>query len=364
MGERMRKQDVTLKDISRVLNVSSTTVHRALYGKEGISSDLRKKIIQTANEMGYRLNYAASSMKRKTNRIAVILPTRKESGSMYFIHLWKGYRDYLSEISSLNIVADEFEVEEEEEQIQILKGIADNGGEAYQGILTFAYTRMPEVIVQYTRLTAKNIPVMVLDDQENDIEGLYSITPSSETLGNLCAEFLALTTSKAGTIIISGGRLNSKTHQEIKKNFQAYLHKVSSQIKVVETRPYVEKENITEVYQQFRQKFETISDIIGVFAISSRDNDELVRALTDTGCIGKFRVVGSDLYGKSAEYLKKGIFDAILYKSAYEKGCTATRILTDCMIKQIIPQKNTACPVNLIFKSNLSFYEDIINLQE
>ena len=170
-----------------------TTVHRALYKKEGVSDDLRAKIVQTAEKMGYRLNYAASSMKRKPQRIAVILPTKKETGSMYFAYLWKGYRDYLREISSLNIVADEFEVDEERDQAQILKQIADNNSENYKGIITFTYTKIPEVAVEYIRLIAKDIVVMVLDDPDNDMEGLYRISPSSEVLGNLCAEFLAIT---------------------------------------------------------------------------------------------------------------------------------------------------------------------------
>ena len=40
---------VTIKDISRKLGVSSVSVHRALKGKEGLSDELRAKIIETSN---------------------------------------------------------------------------------------------------------------------------------------------------------------------------------------------------------------------------------------------------------------------------------------------------------------------------
>ena len=52
------KERVTIKDISAKLGISSTTVHRALAGKEGMTDELRDKILQTAREMGYEINYA------------------------------------------------------------------------------------------------------------------------------------------------------------------------------------------------------------------------------------------------------------------------------------------------------------------
>ena len=42
---------ITLKDISEKMNVSMTSVHRAIYGKEGVSDKLRKQIIEVAEQM-------------------------------------------------------------------------------------------------------------------------------------------------------------------------------------------------------------------------------------------------------------------------------------------------------------------------
>jgi len=62
---------VTIKDISNELGISAVSVHRALRGKEGISNELRSKILETAKEMGYVENYAAASIKRKTSKVDV-----------------------------------------------------------------------------------------------------------------------------------------------------------------------------------------------------------------------------------------------------------------------------------------------------
>ena len=46
---------------------------------------------------------------------------------MYFAYLWKGCRSYLKEIEALNVVTEEYGIQNEEEQAMILKQIAVPG---------------------------------------------------------------------------------------------------------------------------------------------------------------------------------------------------------------------------------------------
>lgn len=48
------KKNVTLKDIAERIGVSAVTVSKALTNKEGVSDDVRKKIKETADDMGYK----------------------------------------------------------------------------------------------------------------------------------------------------------------------------------------------------------------------------------------------------------------------------------------------------------------------
>ncbi len=57
------KKSVTMKDIADKLNVSVVTVSKALGGKEGVGEELKNKITECAEEMGYRLNTLAKSIK-------------------------------------------------------------------------------------------------------------------------------------------------------------------------------------------------------------------------------------------------------------------------------------------------------------
>ncbi|MBL7740801.1 MAG: LacI family DNA-binding transcriptional regulator [Chitinophagaceae bacterium] len=68
------KKDVTIYDIAQKLALSSATVSRALQDHPAINKHTRKKIQDTAKELGYRHNTFASSLrKQKTNTIGVIV---------------------------------------------------------------------------------------------------------------------------------------------------------------------------------------------------------------------------------------------------------------------------------------------------
>ncbi|HHX60915.1 MAG TPA: substrate-binding domain-containing protein [Epulopiscium sp.] len=80
----MRK-NITLKDIAQKLQISSVTVSKALNDKDGVSEELRQKIKDLANEMGYRINTVARSMKEGCSyNIGIVIPDRFTGGVQSF----------------------------------------------------------------------------------------------------------------------------------------------------------------------------------------------------------------------------------------------------------------------------------------
>ena len=144
------------------LNISATSVHRALTGKDGISDSLRQKILETAREMGYEKNYVASSIKRKTIRIAAVLP---QDHGLYYQHIWKGLRNYANDVRALNVEVEEFICNNETQQDEIVKQIADAGPSKYAGVITFCFTNTDRVLMyQLMRLQSMNICTVLIDD--------------------------------------------------------------------------------------------------------------------------------------------------------------------------------------------------------
>jgi DNA-binding LacI/PurR family transcriptional regulator len=72
----MKASQVTLKDIAKKLNLSTSTVSRALQNNPNISPETKKMVTDLAKELDYRPNaLALSLLKRKSHMLGVIVPT-------------------------------------------------------------------------------------------------------------------------------------------------------------------------------------------------------------------------------------------------------------------------------------------------
>jgi len=72
----MSRHPITIKDLARILNVSISTVSRALKNHPDISDSTKKLVQDLAEELNYRPNEIALSLKnRKSNIIGVMVPT-------------------------------------------------------------------------------------------------------------------------------------------------------------------------------------------------------------------------------------------------------------------------------------------------
>lgn len=90
------RRNVTMKDIAEKLDVSSVTVSKALNDKEGVSDELKQKIKDLADEMGYRINTLAKSMKEGCSyNIGVIIAERFTGGFQSF------YLNFYQKVSQL-----------------------------------------------------------------------------------------------------------------------------------------------------------------------------------------------------------------------------------------------------------------------
>lgn len=67
---------VTIRDVAKRLNLSITTVSRALDGYDDVAEETRERVVRTAQEMGYVPSRAARQLRRqRADAIGYILPT-------------------------------------------------------------------------------------------------------------------------------------------------------------------------------------------------------------------------------------------------------------------------------------------------
>lgn len=97
----MDKKPVTIKDIARMLNISKSTVSRALSGRSDIHPETKSKIIELAAKLSYEPNTLAINLKQqKTNTIGVIIP---ETINRFFARAVGGIQK-IADMAGMNVM--------------------------------------------------------------------------------------------------------------------------------------------------------------------------------------------------------------------------------------------------------------------
>lgn len=85
------KKRPTLADVARSAGVSTMTVSRAMNNKPGLSDELRQKILQIAEEMGFRPSQIARGLATKqTSTVGLVVP---DITNPFFAHIARGVED-------------------------------------------------------------------------------------------------------------------------------------------------------------------------------------------------------------------------------------------------------------------------------
>ncbi|WP_026903164.1 LacI family DNA-binding transcriptional regulator [Pedobacter glucosidilyticus] len=115
----MKSRQVTIIDIAKALNISKSTVSRALTNHPNINPETKKAVLELAQEMDYQRNMLSISLvTNKTNTIGIIVPELVNSyfsrviiGSQeaayragYNVIICQSNENYDQEISNVNIM--------------------------------------------------------------------------------------------------------------------------------------------------------------------------------------------------------------------------------------------------------------------
>jgi LacI family transcriptional regulator len=142
---------ITLADVAREAGTSPSTASRALSGRGYVAPDVRKRLVATAERLGYVPNLSARTLKQRTSRVVGVIVS--DLSNQFYAALAAGIEQSLREADY---------------QMLIL-GDNSNAGEELAGARTFLSMRAPGVIMTPASsatadlLAKRGVPVVEVD---------------------------------------------------------------------------------------------------------------------------------------------------------------------------------------------------------
>lgn len=191
----MPKKQVTIADIAKACGTSTVTVSKALCGRSGVSEEVRAKIRETADKMGYVSTKSVSN--KMEGVIGVLIPNKfiNPNGSFY----WALYNNILKLLKSAGISCIQENIGEEEERTLAVPNLFSNNRIA--GVISLGQLSSPylHMLMNHTGnlvLLDYYLPDIELDCVvTNGYDGGYNLTNHLISLGHKEIGFIGTRTA-------------------------------------------------------------------------------------------------------------------------------------------------------------------------
>ena len=351
---------VTLKDVAEKLGVTITTVHKAPNGKEGVSEKRRAEIMKVAAQMGYKVNYMASSLSKKKFHIAVVLPNTDGDNRFYYGALWDGIRNYLDTVSEFPITVSEYAYPlTRDGNGLVLEKIFNQDSDDLQGLITIAmdHDRSSYFLEKFAK---KQIPVVLIGADLHTDFRLCCIKANDTAVGYLAAELLTafLPSGYPAKILMAGdyGCLGMEDQRLNMQAFSAYLHTYAPSI---ETVPFQGSDPLA-VSKEIRQYLTVHPDTYAIYTCSARFTYHISQCIRQLGIQDRIQVIGNDLFTESRQALSDGILRGVIDKKISKQSALAVKTLFDYLLKKDYPR--SSCLVmepEIVLRSNFQSHSDL-----
>lgn len=258
------KRKITLKQIARELEVSVSTVSKALRNSAEISEDTKQKVQAFAKLYNYRPNNIALSLKnRKTNTIGIIIP---EIVHHFFSKVIRGV-ELVANKRGYNVIVG-LSNESFSKEVINMEMLANGSIDGF--ILSISKeTQQLQDYHHFNETMSQGMPIVMFDRVVSDmncdkviVDDLNGAKNAVEKLISNGCKSIALITTKD---YVSVGKLRTQGYLEALENHQIQP-KADLILKIDDTLDY--ETHLDALENEIEQLFRANNDIDGVFAVN------------------------------------------------------------------------------------------------
>lgn len=338
----------SIKDIARALGVSIGTVDRALHNRSDISPATRARVLKKAEQLGYRPNLAARSLK--LNRRLHIGAYFPEQIASFFDLLRSGVCAAASASIGLNVdLAFRSFPRLDVGDVELLSADASR---RFGGILITPGN--PSRIEPALRtLARRGVAIICVASDAPRSERLASVAIDAYASGAIAADLFSRTIFKTGHLATITGKLTTLDHAEKLRGFAANLALYAPHLTLL---PAIEShESPQEAHRQAVALLSRSPRPLGIY-ISTANSLPVLHALEEVNLLGKVQVIATDIFPELVPYIESGSVFATLNQRPFSQGKTAFELLVRYLVDGSVPKPVTSLAPDIVLRSNLALF--------
>jgi LacI family transcriptional regulator len=339
-----------IKQIADALGISIGTVDRALHARNGVSPKTRERVLKTARELNYSPNVAARNLKlNRQLRIGVFLP---EQIASFFDPLRAGIRAASQENTGATVdVAFHNFARLGEGDVESMER---HHWKQYDGIILAPGNPERLSALCMAAEEARKPVVFVATDAIRTYR-LSSVAVEAAISGGIAAEILGQILPTKNIVVVITGDLRIQDHAEKLRGFAAGLATLAPHLTLL---PAIEShESPDDAHRSALQILRSNPHLGGIY-ITTANSMPVIRALEESGRLGKVRVIATDLFPELAYRIESGQVFASLHQRPSTQGRMAFEILSRYLISGVQPRRVVRLAPHLILRSNLALFLD------
>lgn len=348
-------QRIRIKDIAAQTGVSIGTVDRVLHNRGHVSPEVRMRVLQVMEEMGYEPNMVARSLanNKKTYRLAVILPDYQ------FDPYWEQPKDGVERAAEMvghygvRIDFHFFPLFEPKSYLQILKNAMET---APDGVL-FAPLFQDESAWLIEETTRLGIPKVMINTQIENTDALSYIGQDSYQSGVLAGRLLnfGLNEGDHAMVLNLDKKVPGARHLQAKQQgFKDFFGGVAEKNISIHTAVFEDFNDPARMRAWALNCLEENPRLNGFFVTNSRAY-KLVEAWGNQ-MAERIKVVGFDLIEPNLRFLETNRIRFLINQNAWRQGYLGIHSLVNHLVlRREIPTQQYL-PLDIIVRENVSYY--------
>lgn len=342
---------VTIYDIARELDISPSTVTRALSNQTCISELTRKNVQETARRMGYRRTGWSAAGSARHMKLGLIL---RDKFPEYQNLIAAGARRACGELSNGGIELESCLLDVQDYGKRLVDRVSEMVRSGCDGIM---FTMGPQSCMDGLRDALRGSDVRTSTMYYDACGGFadFFVGADFETSGRMAADLFHMCGLKRGDIVahFTGSR-SLQQHHDNYEGFLSLAGQYGFSVRLIE-----HQDNEKIAYLATEQLLMEEPKLKGIFC-STAVTVPVCEKLTEAGRAQNVAVIGTELMTDYIPYLKNDTLNAVIFQNPFKLGYLSCKTMIDCISGTPLPSRGLYINPQIVIRGNLDHYVDRI----